>query len=89
MSQYSSQCPLINYLGYCQGVIHRDIKAENILLDFENSKVKLIDFGGGRFVKNEAYSDVCGNKECYPPEWFQYRRYDAEPFTVWSLGKKY
>ena len=79
----------MNFLGYCQGVIHRDIKAENILLDFENSKVKLIDFGGGRFVKNEAYSDVCGNKECYPPEWFQYRRYDAEPFTVWSLGKKY
>ena len=50
-----------------QGIIHRDIKAENILVDLENLKVKLIDFGGGRFVKNEAYTDVCGTRHCYPP----------------------
>ena len=49
------------------GIIHRDIKAENILVDHENLKVKLIDFGGGRFVKNEAYTDVCGTSYCYPP----------------------
>ena len=50
-----------------QKVIHRDIKAENILVDLESFQVKLIDFGGGRFVKNEAYTSVCGSWQSYPP----------------------
>lgn len=50
-----------------QKIIHRDIKAENILVDLESFQVKLIDFGGGRFVKNEAYTNVCGSWQSYPP----------------------
>ena len=50
-----------------QKIIHRDIKAENILVDLESFQVKLIDFGGGRFVKNEAYTSVCGSWQSYPP----------------------
>uniref|UniRef100_A0A3B1K0J7 non-specific serine/threonine protein kinase n=1 Tax=Astyanax mexicanus TaxID=7994 RepID=A0A3B1K0J7_ASTMX len=72
----------------CQkrGVIHRDIKLENILINMETTEIKLIDFGCGDLIKRSGYNYFEGTFQYCPPEFFITGRYCATPATVWSLG---
>ncbi|XP_016404121.1 serine/threonine-protein kinase pim-2-like, partial [Sinocyclocheilus rhinocerous] len=70
-----------------RGVLHRDIKMENILINPDTLKVKLIDFGCGDFlVLTGMYDSSKLTREYCPPEYLMTGQYHGEPATLWSLG---
>ncbi|XP_053091050.1 serine/threonine-protein kinase pim-1-like [Pangasianodon hypophthalmus] len=78
---------LMEALKHCKsrGILHRDVKPENILIQTDTLKVKLFDFGCGDLIKG-SYKDFTGTLEYTPPEWFIQKQYLADPATVWSVG---
>ena len=75
-------------LHYCheKGIAHRDVKAENILLD-GRGHAKLCDFGLGRlFTPGETLDTTCGTPAYWAPELFLQEEYDGPAVDVWSLG---
>ncbi|XP_056151412.1 serine/threonine-protein kinase pim-2-like [Lampris incognitus] len=73
---------------HARGVLHRDLKLENILVETgtDTPRLRLIDFGCGCLLKNGLYRRFFGTTLYTPPEWFTRGCYRADACTVWQLG---
>ena len=68
-----------------KGIMHRDIKAENIMM-CENGYLKLIDFGLAHKLKpGQVAQTVCGTVEYMAPEVLQEQDYGLW-VDWWSVG---
>ncbi|XP_074652797.1 serine/threonine-protein kinase SIK2-like [Tubulanus polymorphus] len=79
---------IIAAVNYCheRHIVHRDLKAENLLLD-ANMNIKIADFGFGNFFKSgEPLSTWCGSPPYAAPEVFEGKKYLGPQVDVWSLG---
>lgn len=79
---------ILQAVNYChkRNVVHRDLKAENLLLDHEGN-IKLADFGFSNYYhEGEVLSTWCGSPPYAAPELFEGREYDGPKADIWSLG---
>ncbi|XP_051771062.1 serine/threonine-protein kinase pim-2-like [Ctenopharyngodon idella] len=54
---------LITALKHCEsrGVLHRDVKPQNLLISTASHDIKLLDFGCGDLLKDSAYTSFSGS----------------------------
>ncbi|KAI8070696.1 hypothetical protein BC940DRAFT_295349 [Gongronella butleri] len=75
----------VNHL-HSHGIVHRDVKDENIVLD-QNGRIRLIDFGSAAYVKRgRRYETFVGTLDYAAPEILKGHTYEGPPQDVWALG---
>ena len=68
------------------GVVHQDIKLENIVIDTDKKSALIVDFDRALMIKeSKVYGFPC-SRRIAPPELIKYGWYFSAPLQVWQLG---
>ncbi|KAJ8312732.1 hypothetical protein KUTeg_010105 [Tegillarca granosa] len=83
---FNQLCQALRHI-HNNGIVHRDLKCENVLLD-ENLDVKLTDFGFSCYVPDRGtlLKTTCGSYAYTAPEVIKCKSYDAFKSDTWSIG---
>ncbi|KAK7882564.1 hypothetical protein WMY93_028738 [Mugilogobius chulae] len=79
---------ILSAVEYChnRNIVHRDLKAENLLLD-GHMNIKIADFGFGNFFQpGEPLTTWCGSPPYAAPEVFEGQQYEGPQLDIWSMG---
>ncbi|XP_030745729.1 SNF1-related protein kinase catalytic subunit alpha KIN11-like isoform X2 [Sitophilus oryzae] len=69
------------------GVVHRDLKMENVMLNPEKTQIKIVDFGlSNQYHPDDFLRTHCGSPEYAAPELFITGRKYGPEVDLWSLG---
>lgn len=80
-------CQALEYL-HSRSICHRDIKPQNVLIDFASQKLALGDFGSAKIIdsdKNKSVAYVCSRHYRAPELIIGEEEYGLET-DIWSLG---
>ncbi len=76
---------IVRAVEYChrRGIVHRDLKAENLLMDADMN-IKIADFGFSNYFRGDGtLTTWCGSPPYAAPEVFEGKRYRGPEIDVW------
>jgi len=72
---------------HAEGIAHRDLKPDNIMIDPSTFEVTILDFGLSMVVPSSGFTDnFCGSPMYMSPEILNREKHDPRVADIWSLG---